>query len=46
MKYKAKKALSKAMRGKTEEALTELKNSPNGMFRIAKGWKTYSKEVF
>ena len=29
MKNKAKKAVSKAMREKAEEALTELKNCPN-----------------
>ena len=27
------KAVSKAMREKVEEALTELQNCPNGMFR-------------
>ena len=30
---------------KAEEALTELKHSPNGMFRLVKGLKTDSKEV-
>ena len=39
------KAVSKAMRGKVEEALTELQNCPNGMFQIVKGLKTDSKEV-
>ena len=34
-KNKANKAVSQAMRGKAEEALTELKNCPNGMFRLA-----------
>ena len=45
MKNKAKKAASKAMREKAEEALTELQNYPNGMFRLVKGLKTDSKEV-
>ena len=38
------KAVSKAMREKTEEALTELQNCPNGMFRLVKGLETHSKE--
>ena len=33
MKNKAKKAVSKAMREKAEEMLTELRNCPNGMLR-------------
>ena len=32
MKNKENKAVSKAMREKVEEALTELQNCPNGMF--------------
>ena len=38
------KAVSKAMREKAGEALTELQNFPNGMSRL-KGLKTYSNEV-
>ena len=45
MKNKARKAVSKAMREKAEEALTELRNCQNGMFRLVKGLKTDSKEV-
>ena len=45
MKNKAKKAVSKAMREKTEKALTELQNCPNGIFRQEKGLKTDSKVV-
>ena len=44
MKNKARKAVSKAMKEKAEEALTEFKNSPNGMFCLVKGLKTDSKE--
>ena len=33
------------MREKAEEALTELQDCPNGMFRLVKGLKTDSKEV-
>ena len=33
---KGKKAVSKAMRLTTEEALTELQNCPTGMFRLVK----------
>ena len=40
MKNKAKKAASKVMREKAEDALTELKNCPNGMRRLVKGLKT------
>ena len=40
-----KKAVSKAMRKKAEEALTELQNGPYGMFRLVKRLKTDSKEV-
>ena len=42
---KASKAVSKAMREKVEEVLTELQHCPNGMFRPVKGLKTDSKEV-
>ena len=35
-KNKAKKAVSKAMREKAEEELTELKNCSNGMIRLVK----------
>ena len=45
MKNKAKKAVSKAMREKAEEVLTELQNCPYRMFRLVKGLKTDSKEV-
>ena len=40
----ARKAASKALREKAEEALTELKMS-NGVFRLVKGLKIDSKEV-
>ena len=33
------------MREKVEVALTELTNSPNGMFRLVKDLKTDNKEV-
>ena len=36
MKNKAKKAVSKATREKAEEALTELKDFPNGVLRLVK----------
>ena len=45
MKNKANKAVSKAMREKAEEALTELTNCPNVMIRLVKVPKTDSKEV-
>ena len=45
MKNKAKKAVSKAMREKAEEALTELQYCQNGMFRLVKRLKTNSKDV-
>ena len=45
IKNKAKKAVSKAMREKAEEALTELQNCSNGMLRPVKGRKHDSKEV-
>ena len=45
MKKKAYEAASKIMREKSEEALTELQNCPNGMFRLVKGLKTDCKEV-
>ena len=45
MENKAKKAVSKAMREMAEEALTELQNCPNGMFRLVRGLKSDSKEV-
>ena len=45
MNNKANKAVSKAMRQKAEEALTELNNCPNGMLRLEKRLKTDSKEV-
>ena len=45
MKNKAKKAVSKAMTEKTEEALSELQNCTYGMLRLVKGQKTDSKEV-
>ena len=41
----AKKAVSKAMREKAEDALSESNNSSNGLFRFVKGLKTDSKEV-
>ena len=42
MKNNVKKAVSKAMREKTEEGLTELQNCPNGMIRLVTGLKTDS----
>ena len=45
MKNKAKKAVSKAMTEKAEEALTELQNCPYWMLRLVKGLETDSKEV-
>ena len=39
------KTVSKAMREKAEEALTELQYCPYGMLRLVKGQKTDSKEV-
>ena len=45
MKNKAMKAVSKAIRVKAEEALSELRNGPNGFFILAKPFKTDSKEV-
>ena len=45
MKNKTNKAVSKEMREKAEEALTELQYCPYGMFRLVKGLKTDSKEV-
>ena len=43
MKNKAKKAVSKAMREKAEEALTELQNCQYGMLRLVEGLKTDKK---
>ena len=45
MKIKAKKAVSEAMRWKVEEAITELRKCPNGMFRLVKGLKIDSKQA-
>ena len=45
MKNKAKKAVSKAIREKADEAFAELKMCPNWMFRMVKGLKTDSMEV-
>ena len=45
IKNKANEAVSKAMREKAEEALTELQNCPNLMFWLVKGLKTDSNEV-
>ena len=45
VKNKAWKAVSKATKEKAVEALTELKDFPNGMFRLVKGLNTDSKEV-
>ena len=44
MKSKPKKGVSKAVRVKAEEALTELHNYPYGMLRLVRGLKTDSKE--
>ena len=43
-KNKGKKADSKAIREKAEEALAELKDCPNGMYRNVKGLRIDSKE--
>ena len=45
MKNKARKTVSKAMREKAEDALTELHYCPYRMFRLVKGLKTDSREV-
>ena len=45
MKNKAKKIVTKAMREKAEEALTELQNCPYGKHTLVKGVKTDSKDV-
>ena len=45
LKNKAKTAVSKALREKSEEALTELQNSPYWIFRLVKGPITDSKNV-
>ena len=47
MRHKSmkKKAVTKAMREKAEEAFTELQNCTNGMLRLAKGLKTDSNEI-
>ena len=45
MKNKVKKAVSKTMREKAEDALTVLQNYQNGMHRLVKGLNTDSKEV-
>ena len=45
MKNKGKKTVSNAMKFKVEEALPELQNCPNAMFRLVRGRKTNSEEV-
>ena len=45
MKNKTKKAVSNAMREKAEEALAELQNCSNGMFRLVIGLKTDGREI-
>ena len=42
MRNKANKTVSKAMRRKAEEVLTELQNCTCGMLRLVKGLKTDS----
>ena len=42
---KSNKAVSKAVKENTEDAFTRLQNCPNGMLRLVKGLKIYSKEV-
>ena len=37
MKNKVKKAVTKAMREKADEALSDLQSCPNGMFMLVKG---------
>ena len=45
IKARGKKSVSKAMREKAEEALTELQNCSYGMLGLVKELKTDSKEV-
>ena len=45
MASRAKKAVSQAMTEKTEEAFTELKNCPHGMFGLIQRLKIDSREV-
>ena len=45
MKNKTNKAVSKEMKEKVEETLTELQNCQNWMFSLVKGLKTDSNEV-
>ena len=45
VKNRARKAVSKAVREKAEEVLSELQNCPNWMFGLVKGLKIDSKEV-
>ena len=45
LKNKVNKSVSKAMREKAEEAVTQLQNFPYGMFSLVKGLKTDSNEV-
>ena len=45
MRNKVKKAVCEEMRDKADEALTELQNYPNGMFRLVRGLMTDSNEV-
>ena len=45
MKKEAKKAVSKEMREKAENAFTELQYFPNRMFRLVKVLKVDSKEA-
>ena len=45
MTNEARKAVSKAMREKCEEVLSELKKCPNEMFRLVNVLRTDIKEV-
>ena len=45
MKNKSKKAISKEIREKAKDAITELQNYPHWMFRLVKGLKNNSEEV-
>ena len=45
MKNEPRKAVSKAIREKAKEVLTELKNCPIRMFRLVRELKTDSKDV-
>ena len=45
MKYKVKKAVSKAMKEKTEKWLNKLLNHSNGMLRLVRALKPSNEEL-